>query len=131
MKYLIDTHIFIWTLLEPEKLSSNTVNAMNLSEQVFVSSITFWEIALKFSIGKLDLNNIAPDQLPDIALKCGLNILEIDSGLMSTFYNLPKLPHKDPFDRMIIWSAISKNLTLISNDNSFIEYKKFGLKLLT
>jgi len=116
--------------MAPEKLNNSTISAMNLSEQVFVSSISFWEISLKYSIGKLSLNNILPEDLPSIALDCGLDILELDSNTMSTFHKLPRISHKDPFDRMIIWSAISKNLTLISRDSSFSEYEKFGLSLM-
>jgi PIN domain nuclease of toxin-antitoxin system len=130
VRYLVDTHILIWILTNPEKLSKNIVEAINSADEVIVSSISFWEISLKFSIGKLELENIQPDDLPGIAQKCGISILEVGSDIMSTFHKLPKLSHKDPFDRLIIWTAISEKTTLISHDSSFSEYEQHGLLLL-
>ncbi len=131
MTYIIDTHIFLWLLYSPEKLPDNAIKVIKTHEnQIYVSDITFWEISLKFSLGKLDLKGIMPDELPHYCNEAGLQILPLDSELLSSFYKLPRLTHKDPFDRMIIWQAISKKMTLISVDGSFGEYEMSGLKLL-
>ncbi len=129
MKYLIDTHILLWSLITPEKIPVRIITALERAEKVFVSNITFWEISLKFSIGKLILSNITPDKFPEISIKSGFNILEVDSRTMATFHNLPKKSHKDPFDRMLIWTAIQNNLQLVSVDSHFSVYCEDGLKL--
>jgi len=129
MKYLIDTHILLWALISPERIPSRIIKALEKAEKVFVSSITFWEISLKYSIGKLNLSNITPEELPEISIKSGFNILEVDSKIMSAFHKLPRKSHKDPFDRMLIWVAIQNNLELISIDEHFSDYRENGLKL--
>ena len=92
--------------------------------------ITYWEISLKYSIGKLELEGIKPDELPNKAQEIEIETLEISEEETSTFYKLPKLKHKDPFDRLIIWQAINNDLVLISRDREISNYKKFGLELL-
>ena len=67
MNYLLDTHVLLWTLFESRKLS-NIVKQIILNPDcnIFVSIFSFWEISLKFGLGKISLNNIKPDDLPDI-----------------------------------------------------------------
>lgn len=69
---------------------------------VRVSAITFFEISLKFSLGKLELQNIKPEGLIETAEKTGFEIFPIDVTDIATFYNLPNIGHKDPFDRLLI-----------------------------
>jgi PIN domain nuclease of toxin-antitoxin system len=130
MRYLIDTHIFLWALMDPEKISKKAKESILTADETLVSSISFWEISLKYSLGKLSLNGLSPQELPEYAKRSGFGILECDALTMSSFHTLPKLSHKDPFDRMIIHTAILKNLTLVSRDGRFDEYAPFGLKLL-
>ncbi len=130
MKYIIDTHIFIWILTEPSKLSKSILETINDADEIIITSISFWEISLKYAIGKLKLENIQPEDLPRLAKECGISILEVGSDIMSTFHKLPKLSHKDQFDRLIVWTCISENTTLISHDTDFGDYKHFGLRLL-
>ena len=54
--YLLDTHSFLWSIWQPEKLGKQAVAVLeNTDNKVFVSSITFWEISLKYALGKLTL----------------------------------------------------------------------------
>jgi PIN domain nuclease of toxin-antitoxin system len=130
VKYLLDTHAFLWALFNPDKLSKSTIQTIISQENsIAVSVITFWEISLKYSIGKLDLSGVRPDELPGFAYKTGFEILQISSDTAASFYKLPKLGHKDPFDRLLIWQAIQQKMTLISNDKSFAEYSEYGLHL--
>lgn len=128
--YLIDTHIFLWLIFEPAKIDNLKLEILkNPKNKIYISSITFWEISLKYNLGKLELNGLRPEELPTVAQKMGLEILEIDTNTMASFYKLPKVnTHKDPFDRIIIWKCINDNLTLISKDRKFPEYEKYGLK---
>jgi len=129
MEYLLDTHSFLWAVFEPKKLSKSARTFITQPEnRVVVSSITFWEIALKSALGKLKLVNCLPDELPATAIQMGLELIPLEADVAANFYRLPKQPHKDPFDRMIIWLAIQKRLILISKDNQFSAYSKYGLQ---
>ena len=82
-----------------------------------------------FSIGKLELSGVKPDELPEFANKTGFEIVQVDPNEAANFYNLPRLSHKDLFDHLLIWQAIQRQMILISKDKSFMEYKKHGLRV--
>ena len=132
MKYVIDTHIFLWLLFEPEKLPRRIIELLSdAANSVAITSISFWEISLKFNLGKLELHGVLPDALPKLAQKMGLNIEEIGAEEMASFYRLPKFDkHKDPFDRIVIWHCISTDAVLVSYDGKFEAYRVEGLKVL-
>lgn len=131
MKYLLDTHTFLWSLFESSKLSKKVKEViLNEENEIYVSTVTFWEISLKFSIGKLQLGGVFPDQLPGFCRESGMDILPIDDSLASSFYRMPKVEHFDPFDRLLIWQAIREEIIIISKDKKFIEYVPHGLKCL-
>lgn len=131
-RYVLDTRIFLWLLFEPEKIDNTKLQTLqDPKNRVYITNISFWEISLKYALGKLELNGISPEVLPQKAKKMGVDILEIDTSTMSTFYKLPKTEvHKDPFDRVIIWKCINDNITFVSKDRKFPEYEKFGLKFI-
>ena len=131
MKYLLDTHVLLWAIFDDEKLSEMARKIIkDQDNKIYASIISYWEISLKYALGKLELMGITPDELPKHAQKADINTLGVNKKIVSTFYKLPKLKHKDPFDRMIIWQAISNKITLISRDTALSDYQKFGLKLL-
>ena len=131
MKYLLDTHTLLWAIFEPEKLIESTRQVIiDSKNEVFVSVISFWEISLKFAIGKLELVNALPEELPEIVENMGFDILQITANEVASSHNLPKLGHKYPFDRMIIWQAIQNKMKLISKDREFKQYKQFGLNIM-
>lgn len=130
MNFLLDTHSFLWTLFGPEKLSRSVTQKIKSSDHdVAVSVVTFWEISIKYALGKLELTGVEPDELPDFADQVGLSILPISPSEAASFHKLPRLLHKDPFHRFIIWQAIQRKMTLISKDREFKVYRKFGLKI--
>lgn len=129
MNLLLDTHGFLWALFSPEKLSRKATREITSSENdVAVSVVTFWEISLKYGLGKLEMTGVLPEELPDFARQMNLTILGITPDEASSFHNLPRLLHKDPFDRIIIWQAIQRKIILISKDRDFKAYHKFGLR---
>lgn len=130
MNYLVDTHIFLWAIFSPELLSSKVKEVLlDPSTTKYVSIITFWEISLKFSLGKIDLHGIRPEEFPSIAKETCFEIVSPNEEITASFYNLPR-KHGDPFDRMLIWEAIQKRYTLITKDKSFSLYKDDGLQIL-
>lgn len=131
MSYLVDTHILLWSLFSPGKISKKVKVILSDPEMTkFVSIITFWEISIKFSLGKLHLKGVLPDELPAIAMDSRFEILDLNSKTAASFYKLKKLGNKDPFDRMFAWQAINKDFVMLTSDKSFSEYKELGLKII-
>ena len=132
MDYLLDTHIFLWAAMTPGKLNDSTRLILeDDANTIYVSVITFWELSLKFGIGKLELQGILPDAFPAAAESMGFSVLPMNQEHAASFYSLPRENHKDPFDRMLIWQAINQGITLISKDSAFSDYCDLGLKLKT
>ena len=131
MNYLLDTHVFLWAAFEPEKLSRKARQAIEDPDNtIYVSAATYWEISLKYALGKLVLTNAVPDALPDISGQMGFETMDVDADTASSFYKLPRTAHKDPFDRLVVWQAINKNVMLITKDKGIGAYRKLGLKTL-
>ena len=131
--FLIDTHIFLWLTFSPEKLSSTTLEQLqNRQNQVLVSAVSFWEISLKYQLGKLHLSGISPHELLPVAHQMGLKILDFSTQELATFYQLPLIEgHKVPFDRLIIWQCITQNKTLVSHDAKLTGYQTIGLNVIS
>ena len=131
MKLLLDTHTFIWAYSEPKQLPALAgATITNPNNEVFVSAVSFWEIAIKIAIGKLKPIGHHPTKLVQVAESLGIKPISLLPEEAATYVNLTENTHFDPFDRMLIWQAISRKLTLISNDSRFERFVPEGLKLL-
>lgn len=131
MNCLLDTHAFLWAALDPKKLSRRAHAALVDSENtIVVSAVSFWEISLKCSLGKLELKGVSPEELPDIAVRMGFDVIPMDAEDAGSFHRLPRLGHKDPFDRMLVHQAIRLRHVLISADPDLAQYAPQGLRLL-
>ncbi len=126
MKYLLDTHVFIWTTVSPEKLSNRVIDLiLDSKNTLFLSSASIWEISIKRKIGKLEFldEKISFEEFIIKSMEClDLNELPIFSKHIFYLDNLPLL-HKDPFDRILISQAKSEGLILITDDNLIKKYK--------
>jgi PIN domain nuclease of toxin-antitoxin system len=122
MRYLLDTHIFIWAATEPEKLSEKVVKALESPENtLFLSVASIWEMQIKTQLRKLRL----PLSLPDIVfMQQQSNDIQILPVEPSHIYHLENLPfhHRDPFDRMLIAQSVVDELILVSKDPEFSKY---------
>jgi len=131
MKLLLDTHALLWSILQPSRLSAVSRRAAQDREnEVFVSSVSLWEISIKARLGKIDLIGLTTDDLIPSALQMGFKLIDLSPEEAVTQGNLKEDTHFDPFDRMLIWQAILRDLTLVSRDPEFVRFKKDGLKLL-
>jgi len=129
MKLLVDTHTFLWSLISPARLGSRARESLTSSEnEVFLSAVSLWEISLKISLGKMQLEGISLCDLPQLAESAGYLLLALDPRVAAGFWELPRVAHKDPFDRMLIWQCINGNMVFVSKDSKILEYKKFGLR---
>jgi len=132
MIYLLDTHYLLWSLYAPEKINESVRNVLeNEHDTKLLSGVNLWEISLKYSLGKLDLGGTNPRELFDTLLRAGYEVVALEPHLLVTYYQLPKKDdHKDPFDRLLIWQAISNDYTLITQDKKIAQYQADGLKIL-
>ncbi len=131
MKYLLDTHTFIWALSDSTRLPAKALTAINNPDnEIFVSSLTFWEIAIKVRSGRLAPVGYANETTVKAAESMGFQPIPLLPEEAATSKDLTEDTHFDPFDGMLIWQAISRKLTLISGDRAFERFKSDGLKLL-
>lgn len=122
MRLLLDTHVLLWTLAEPGRLTKATVAAIvDPANDVFVSAASAWEISIKQALGKLELPGPALEWLPGQLSDAGLDMLDVTArhGLLAG-----ALPphHRDPFDRLFIAQAMSEGLTLVTRDGRLAAY---------
>ena len=124
MTYIIDTHIFLWLTFSPERIATEKLIVLkDPQHKIVITPISFWEISLKYNLGKLVLQNTTPDKLPHLAREMNISIEPIDAECMASFHNLPvNRSHKDPFDRLLIAQAITEDMSLISSDPVFHHY---------
>ena len=132
MKYLLDTHVCLWMLLQTDKLSKKVYNVLEDSgKEIYLSAISLWEIAIKHQLRKLDLGGGDIRLLPNVAAQSDVKIITPEPYDFITYSELPlKKEHRDPFDRLLIHTAIRNNLILISKDKKFEQYKKDGLQMM-
>lgn len=131
MSYLLDTHALLWVIGDSKKLSQKVKTiVLDQKNQILVSTISLWEISLKFKLGKISLSGIKPNDIPKLLKKLNINIIELNQEEASSYHNLKGDFHKDPFDRMLIWQCITRKLTFISKDSDIKKYKISGLKTI-
>lgn len=121
MNFLLDTHTAIWFITDddrlPEKLKTEISKPDN---ECFVSIATFWEMGIKFSLGKLTLH-VELDRIFEIFFETGFQLLSIKPEHIIINSKLD-FYHRDPFDRIIISQAIHENFTILSADELFKKY---------
>ena len=119
--YLLDTHTLLWFLHNSPNIPEKTVNIISTEEIMYVSIVSFWEIAIKKGIGKLKLD--CPIQkIETLCYEKDISILHITSKHLDTLVGLPNI-HNDPFDRLLISQAMSENLSIITKDSIIPRYR--------
>ena len=118
MNWLLDTHVFLWMLAEPERLSAEVRRVIaDPNHTVFLSAVSGVEISIKRALGKLE----APSGLAAEAEHRGLTHLPLTFRHAEVLDSLPP-HHADPFDRMLLAQAIAEGLTLVTHDRKFESY---------
>lgn len=120
--YLIDTHIWLWWHIDPDKLSSKSFGLIERAETpIYFSVVSAWEIVIKHSAGKLRLPYPPYTYVPKRLEVSHMDVLQVQLEHVLKVQNLPD-HHKDPFDRLLIAQALAENLTIISNDRQLRDY---------
>lgn len=117
MRLLLDTHVLIWWD-EGARLSAAARSAIETADQVYVSAVSGWEIAIKVSLGRLRPTRT----LTQAAEDSGFEELAVRLRHGEQLARLPAL-HRDPFDRMLVAQALAERLTLVSRDRALARYE--------
>lgn len=121
MRLLLDTHIVLWSLLEPARLSAQANELLTDSRnELLFSTVCIWEVSIKYSLGKPDFV-IDPAVLRRTLSNRGDKELTITSDHAIAVSQLPRL-HRDPFDRLLVAQAISEGLLLLTSDPEVASY---------
>ena len=120
MHILLDTHLFIWWLKNDKNLSKKARHIIRDAAEVYISSASIWESAIKIQLGKLDVNL---DSLVDSIEKEGFIELPISAKHAAKTIDL-SLYHRDPFDRILIAQAITEPLRFLTADSKLKQYSE-------
>lgn len=111
MRLLLDTHVFLWALVDHRKLSREVRTSIDGAE-VFISAASIWELAIKSALGRIDLDPVAA---LDAIEPTGFIHLPVTAAHAARVASLPPL-HRDPFDRMLIAQAFFEPMRLVTHD---------------
>lgn len=122
MRILLDTHVWLWSLAQPEKLGKRAGQLLaDANTKVYLSAVSSWEAAIKWRLGKLALPGRPEDLVADSLATNGYLKLDISHDHSCRVSQLAD-HHTDPFDRLLIAQAHYENLTVLTADKLFLAY---------
>lgn len=122
MKLLLDTATLLWSYLQKSRLSAAASKAiLDESNEIYVSAASYWEIAIKVSIGKLSLADPISEFVRIAVDENGYSILPILPAHAERVISLA-FHHKDPFDRILVAQALVEGMALVSPDQTLDRY---------
>lgn len=122
MRCILDTHAFLWFVLDDPQLSSKALGVISdLNNVLLLSPASYWEIAIKVSLGKYEIPGSFQDWLEKQLSINGFEILPIQVSHAAKVTTLP-FYHRDPFDRLLIAQSLVENIPIISTDGKFDQY---------
>lgn len=124
MRVLLDSHTLLWYVVgDPQLSPAAEKTILDPANEVLTSPASYWEIAIKVSIGKITLNRPFSDFVDLCLNRYRFQILPIEPRHTAQVAVLPFPPgHKDPFDRLLIAQAITESLTIVGRDAAFDDY---------
>jgi PIN domain nuclease of toxin-antitoxin system len=117
---LLDTHILLWLMEDDPQLTASAHSLIVNASEVYVSSASIWEIAIKWRLGKIQEN---PEVIAEQLLAAGLKELLVSNRHAVATGRLPLL-HRDPFDRLLVAQAISETMRLLTSDAQLAAYSE-------
>ncbi|MBD2356063.1 type II toxin-antitoxin system VapC family toxin [Tolypothrix sp. FACHB-123] len=122
MRFLLDTHAFIWWVTDDSQLSVTARNVISdSSNSLFLSVVSSWEIIIKNKLGKLTLPEPVEQYIPNRLAINRFESLPIDMSHVLQVANLPNI-HRDPFDRILIAQSQVEQLPIVTIDQQIIQY---------
>ncbi len=124
MRYLLDTHTVLWMRENNPRLNRAKWEPVFLSgeNEILVSIVSLWEMAIKRSLAKLDFKGSIEDFASDLQLKHGFDLLPITPTDLDRLAALPHY-HGDPFDRLLIAQAVETGAIAVTNDRNWKKYR--------
>ena len=118
MNLLLDTHIYLWWLIDSPALPKQAHRMIEDADQVFVSVVSFWEAGIKWCVGKLP---VSPEIMAEGMIQNSLITLPVN---LAHTLQLSQLPdhHRDPFDRMVVAQAMAEPMFLLTSDRALGDY---------
>jgi len=120
MRILLDTHIFLWCIKQDKHLTKKIKSTILNAQEVYVSSASIWELAIKIQLKKLDGDL---EKIVSAITESGFIELAISAHHAAQVIKLPPI-HRDPFDRILIAQAISEPLTFLTADDILKNYSE-------
>jgi len=122
MRYLLDTHTFIWFVTDSSRLSIEVKKLIeeDYNEKIF-SVVSIWEMAIKHSVGRLSFDIPFPQFIEREMRLNSMELMQIKVTHINIISSLP-LHHRDPFDRLLIAQALFENMPILSVDTAFDAY---------
>ncbi len=122
MQALLDTNAFLWFISGSDRLSSKALNYIaDFENDLVISAASLWEIAIKTSLGKLELLSPFDQLIPSQLEKNDIAVLSIELTHLTKTIDL-EFHHRDPFDRLIIAQGITEKIPIITSDAVFAKY---------
>lgn len=122
---ILDTHVLIFWLSNPEELSSKASEIIEKAvsdKEVYVSSISVWEIAMLVSKGRLELTMEVRDWIATVESLSFLHFIPVNNNISIKAVQLKDYVYKDPVDRIIIATSVALNAPLVTKDDKILEY---------
>jgi PIN domain nuclease of toxin-antitoxin system len=122
VRYLLDTNVWLWSVLEPQRLSRRARTTFSdLDQEMFLSAASAWEIAIKVASGKLRLPEAPTTYIPRRMGDQGVRPLPVSHQHALAVFALPH-HHRDPFDRLLVAQANLESMILMTADRIFERY---------
>ncbi len=122
MKLLLDTHAFIWSFDEPERLPARVLEALrDPGNELILSAVSVFEMHLKIELGKLDIGLPLEEVVRDHERANEMAVLPLRAAHVYALHDLPRL-HRDPFDRLLVAQAVVEDAVLVSGDKKVAQY---------
>jgi PIN domain nuclease of toxin-antitoxin system len=121
MTYILDTHVLLWSMIEPQRLSQSAKRILTTNGlHKFICTTSIWEIAIKNRIGKLPFIMKMSELLSEAKLS-NIGLIELSTQHIEIYETLPLL-HRDPFDGIIVATALLEGMTVITSDENLQRY---------
>ncbi len=121
MKLLLDTHTFLWFIDDNPRLSKNGKSLLEADNELLFSIGSFWEIAIKYSLGKLNIKFPCEEFIMQQLMLNKIELLSIKASHLGIVASLP-FHHRDPFDRILVAQTIIEQASIVSTDKIFDSY---------
>ncbi len=123
MRLLLDTHVLIWAVIDPDRLAASSRRDLSHPDsEVVFSAASIWEIAVKHALGRADFR-VPPEDIFAAAVQTGFRELPVTATVALTVKSLPR-HHRDPFDRLLVAQALAEPAVLLTADRQLLAYSE-------